>query len=135
MSAQVTRTPRRAWGRIVLVALLGLSLLGNAMTAGVVWRFQQLRVAVLGDEMRVPAFPPEIRSALRHRLSADEALKTQLRETVEARREIVDISSERPLDRGATEAAMAEFRTRFITTLDEMQALVLGVLEEEAAGE
>ncbi|WP_157779927.1 hypothetical protein [Celeribacter ethanolicus] len=128
---------RRSWGRMALIAVLGLSLLGNAMTFGVVWRFQQVRGSVMGDAgpetVKVPTFPREIRKALRAGFVADEALQQSLREAIEARRAVVAVSTEEPFDKAATEAAMAEFRARFIASVDELQDLVLEVIEAEAA--
>jgi|GEM_PF-1900972 hypothetical protein len=137
MSAQVTQphrhSPRRAWGRMALIAVLGLSLLGNAVTFGVIWRFQQVRAVVMGDgAVHMPAFPSEIRKELRGRFVGDTALHASLRDVIEARRAVVTVSTEAPFDKAGTEAAMAEFRTRFIASFDQMQAMVLDVLEEQA---
>ncbi|WP_460272196.1 hypothetical protein [Celeribacter sp. ULVN23_4] len=136
MSAQTTHAPHRSWGRIALVVVLGLSLLGNAVTFGVIWRFQQVRVSVMGDEgpdaARVPTFPSEIRKALRESFKEDEELQASLRDAIKARRDVVAVSTGEAFDKAATEAAMAEFRTQFIAAFDEMQSMVLGVLEEQA---
>jgi len=135
MSQAVLQKRRIAWGRVSLIAILCISLLGNAVVIGAVLRAHQLRVAVLGDmDMRTASYPPDIRKALRQDIMAhSDTLGPALQAAMAARAEVIATSTAEPFDRAATEAAMAAFRVKLDVVLDLTQGVVLGVMEERAS--
>ncbi|NVK45343.1 MAG: hypothetical protein HWE33_03485 [Rhodobacteraceae bacterium] len=129
------RLHRISKGRLILIGVLAVSLLGNAVALGAVWRFQQVRVTLMGDEAGPPpAFPADIRRELRaHLQDNQDSLSPKVRAVIDARRDVVDTGTATPFDKAATEAAMEEFRRALDEAVREAQGLVLEVLEARAS--
>lgn len=129
------RPHRVSKGRIALIGVLAVSLLGNAVALGAVWRFQQVRVTLMGDEAGPPpAFPADVRRDLRaHFQDNRDSLSPQVRAVLDARRDVVETGTATPFDKAATEAAMDEFRRALDEAVREAQGLVLEVLEARAS--
>ncbi|WP_172330205.1 periplasmic heavy metal sensor [Mangrovicoccus sp. HB161399] len=130
----VRRAMRLRRGRLVLVCVLVLSLLGNAVTLGAVLRFRSLQSELLGDAGTAAFYPPPVRRALRDALGAQrDSLMPLLHAAAEARAGVVAAGTAEPFDRAATEAAMASFRASVDALLEGAQHMVLDTLEAEAA--
>lgn len=117
-------------GRMLLVGVLALSLLGNALALGGAWRLHQIRQAVLesaGGEARLPrALRRQIGAALAaHRadFSADLAALGQ------ARADFVAAATAQPPDRAAAAAALAAFRAAADRLMAQAQPVMLQALE------
>lgn len=125
--------PRRAWGRIALIAALVLSLVGNAVAIGAWARFRIVRAELLGPDAADARLPDDLRQELRAALRADprESLRL-LRDVVAARTAIVAAAKAAPYDRRATEAAMKEFRRAVDDLLAEVQGVFLDRLDRRA---
>lgn len=127
---------RRDGGRILLIAVLAVSLLLNALAAGAALRAYRLRSEILGPDVATALFPREVRRDIARAVAArGEPLKTAVRSVVEARKTVVAAAIARPFDRAATETAMAELRIRADAALAEAQGVVLDALTERAARE
>jgi hypothetical protein len=125
---------KRNWGQMALIGVLAVSLLGNALSLGALARLRALRADLLGPAAQSAVFPRDIRADLRAALAAHGAtLRPALHDLVAARAAVVATGSAQPFDRSATEAAMAEFRTRLDRTLDQTQAVMLDALDQRAA--
>ncbi|MDD8023358.1 MAG: hypothetical protein PHX82_09660 [Paracoccaceae bacterium] len=125
---------KRNWGQMALIGVLAVSLLGNALSLGALARLRALRADLLGPAAQSAVFPRDIRADLRTALAAHGAtLRPALHDLVAARAAVVATGSAQPFDRSATEAAMAEFRTRLDRTLDQTQAVMLDALDQRAA--
>ena len=124
---------KRNTGRIVLIAVLALSLLGNALTLGAALRLRALRADLLGPEAAQALYPREMRAVLRDALSrhADQ-LRPELHALVAARAAVVAAGTARPFDRTALDAAMADLRGQFDVTLADVQKVLADALEAEA---
>lgn len=127
---------KRDRGRIVLVAVLGLSLLGNALTVGAVLRFQSVRQDLLGPASETAFFEGGTRRDIRAALEENGAtLRPALRRAAEARAAVVAAGTARPFDAEATRAAMDRFRAEVDGLLVLVQGVVLERLEARAASE
>lgn len=127
----MAETTKRNWGRMALIGVLAVSLLGNALSLGALARLRALRTDLLGPAAERALFPREIRADLREALAGHGAtLRPALRDLVAARAAVVATGSARPFDRAATEAAMTEFRARLDQTLAQTQAVMLDALEQ-----
>ncbi|MCR8550251.1 hypothetical protein M4578_20715 [Salipiger sp. P9] len=125
---------KRNTGRIALVAVLTVSLLGNALTAGALLRFQSMRADLLGPAAEDAFFSREIRKDLRDALAANgDTLRPALRDLASTRAAIVAAGTARPFDKAAVEAAMERFRGDADTTLRLVQDVVLVVLVARAS--
>lgn len=127
------RSARRNWGRVALIAVLGVSLLGNAISAGALMRLNTLREGIVGEAQDIPAYPPEIRKDLRAALTSEGSeLQDALRALMLSRGEVVTVAATEPYDRAATEAAMEAFRSQLDETARVAQGVVLEVLDARA---
>jgi len=125
---------KRNTGRIVLIAVLAVSLLGNALTLGAALRLRALRADLLGPEAAQALYPREMRSVLRDALTSHaDQLRPELHDLVAARAAVVAAGTARPFERAALDAAMADLRARFDTTLADVQKVLADALEAEAA--
>lgn len=126
---------RMSRGRIILIGILGISLLGNAVALGAAWRFQQVRVELMGtDTEALPAFPSDLRRALRHKFQDNQdLLSPKISAVVDARRMVVETSTSAHFDKEAIEAAMADFRQALDEAARFSQSLILEVIEERAS--
>ncbi len=126
-------TPRRNWGRIALISVLVLSLIGNAVALGAALRLRGLRNELLGPAHETAFYPREIRAALRAALAAHKAtLLPELHELAALRAQIVAESMQRPFDRPRLEAEMAALRDKATALLAETQTILLDTLEAQA---
>ncbi len=126
----------RAWGRIALVAVLGLSLLGNAVAVGAALRLSALRHDLLGPAADAALFPRDTRRAFREALSDhSDTLLPLLHRLAETRAGIVQAAARRPFDRAAVAAGMDRMRGETDALLAAVQAVLLDRLEAEAAKE
>ena len=123
-------TPRRSWSRIVLIAVLALSLFGNAMALGAYLRLRELRESLVGRGTEAIALPEpmrqELRAALRERKTE---LEPALRDLALARRALIAAISAEPYDRATTEAAMTDFRADIDGLLSGAQVILLDYLD------
>jgi hypothetical protein len=126
--------PHRSWGRIALIAVLVLSLLGNAVALGALLRFRTVRAEILGPQAELVVLPAEIRQELRAALRAEaRQMAPLLRDILQARVAMVRAATARPYDRAATEAAMEDFRQSLGLLLAEVQVVFLDRLDAIAA--
>lgn len=126
--------PRRNWPRLALVAVLGLSLLGNAIALGAALRFQSVRADLLGPAAEAALFPRSYRQDFHAALSAQSPkLIPMLHALVETRARIVALGMARPFDRAAVQAEMDRFRAQTDAILAAVQATLLERLEQIAA--
>lgn len=127
------KRPRRDRSRLILIAVLAISLAGNALAIGAVARFQNLRHDLLdGSEMNALFPRPERRALLDAMRENADQLRPELRSLVEARAGVVAAGMARPFDRGALDAAMAEFRTEADRLLNSLQQVIGDTLEARA---
>lgn len=123
-------------GRIVLIAALAVSLLGNALAAGAVLRFRALQTELLGPAAEQALFPRAVRRDLRAALRENaETLRPALHRLAEDRAAVVAAGAARPFDRAALDAAMVAMRAQLDTTLGAVQQVVGDRLEARAKGE
>jgi uncharacterized membrane protein len=126
----------RDTGRIVLIAALAVSLLGNALAAGAVLRFRALQTELLGPAAEQALFPRAVRRDLRAALRENaETLRPALHRLAEDRAAVVAAGAARPFDRAALDAAMVAMRAQLDTTLGAVQQVVGDRLEARAKGE
>jgi uncharacterized membrane protein len=136
MTTPTPSTPRRSWGRIVLVVALVLSLFGNAVALGAWARLREARTELLGPEAAAARLPNDLRQDLRQALRAElPSLRPLLRNLVQSRKSIVDAASARPYVRSDAEAAMTEFRADVDALLVDVQRVFLDQLDAKAAEE
>ncbi|MFC5736735.1 hypothetical protein [Sinirhodobacter huangdaonensis] len=129
-------TLKRDTGRIVLIAVLAVSLLGNALAAGAVLRFRALQTELLGPAAEQALFPRAVRRDLRAALRENaETLRPALHRLAEDRAAVVAAGAARPFDRAALDAAMVAMRAQLDTTLGAVQQVVGDRLEARAKGE
>ncbi|TDX25560.1 hypothetical protein [Rhodovulum visakhapatnamense] len=124
-------------GRVALVAVLALSLLGNAVALGGALKLQRVKTALLGEAAAAQSvvFPAEIRRDLRRALEARrDRIDPALAAAVAARAEVVARGAAEPFDRAATEEAMRGFRRDLNALLDLTQETVLDALGARASG-
>lgn len=127
---------RRNSGRIALIAVLAVSLLGNALTAGALLRFKAMRSELLGPVAEDAVFPRQIRRDLRAALAENaDTLRPALRDLARARAAIVTAGTAEPFERAEVDAAMAAFRSEADDTIAQVQAVVLEVLAARAGAE
>lgn len=123
-------------GRIVLIAVLAVSLLGNALAAGAVLRFRALQTELLGPAAEQARFPRAVRRDLRAALRENaETLRPALHRLAEDRAAVVAAGAARPFDRAALDAAMVAMRAQLDTTLGAVQQVVGDRLEARAKGQ
>lgn len=124
---------KRDTGRIALIVVLAVSLLGNAVTLGAVLRLHALRADLLGPEAAQALYPREMRQVLRDALASHaDQLRPELHGIVAARAAVVAAGTARPFDRTALDAAMADLRGRIDTTLGDVQKVLGDAIEAEA---
>lgn len=125
---------KRNPGQIALIAVLALSLMGNALAVGAVLRFRALQGDLLGPAAAQATFPREIRRELRAALREKAGmLRPALRQLTEDRAAVVAAGQARPFDRVALDAAMARFRADLDSGLGAVQQVVGDRLEARAA--
>jgi uncharacterized membrane protein len=129
----MTAEPRRNRGRLILIGVLALSLLGNAVALGGALRLAALRGELLGPAADSALFPRATRVALREALRAHEAdLLPPLHDLTRQRATLVATASARPFDRAAVEAEMAQTRRMADALLAQTQIILLDALEAQA---
>lgn len=125
---------KRDKGRIALIAVLAVSLLGNALAAGAVLRFRALQGDLLGPAAAQAFFPREVRRDLRAALRDHaESLRPALHRLAEDRAAVVAAGMARPFDRAALDVAMTRFRTDADAGIAALQAVIGDTLEARAA--
>ncbi|WP_095589953.1 periplasmic heavy metal sensor [Actibacterium ureilyticum] len=127
-------TPKkRDRGRMVLIGVLALSLMGNALTLGAVLKLRAVRTELIGPTAAAPVFPRAERRALRAALSARaDDLRPRLRALVDARADVVRAGLARPFDRAAVDTAMDGFRTELDATVVLLQTVIGDSLQAQA---
>ncbi|RLL65122.1 hypothetical protein [Paenirhodobacter hankyongi] len=129
-------TLKRDKGRIALIAVLAVSLLGNALAAGAVLRFRALQSELLGPAAEQALFPRAVRRDLRAALRENaETLRPALHRLAEDRAAVVAASTAQPFDRAALDAAMVAMRAQLDTTLGAVQQVIGDRLEARARGQ
>lgn len=127
------RPRRRNLGRIALVAVLGLSLFGNALTLGALLRLDALRHDLLGPAAAEARYPLQTARALRRALIAHEDdLRPLFHATAEARARVVAAAAARPFDRRRVEAEMTTLRGTLDGLVRGIQAVVIDELQARA---
>lgn len=125
---------RRDAGRMILIAVLAVSLAGNALAIGAVARFQSLRHEVLGGAAETALFPrPERRALLAAVRAQSDTLRPELEALVASRVRVVEAGLARPFDRAALDAAMAGFRMAADDMLIALQGVIADTLEARAS--
>lgn len=127
---------KRDRGRMVLIGLLALSLLGNALSIGAVAKLRSLRSELAGSVIAPPVFPRAERRALRDaiRQNADQ-VQPAFQALIAARAAVVEAGTARPFDRATLDAAMAQFGTRIDETLGVLQPIIADTLQATADGD
>jgi uncharacterized membrane protein len=134
--SSLVTTPRRSWGRIVLICALILSLLGNALAVGAWVRLREARTELLGPEAAAARLPEALREDLRQALRGEmRSLRPLLRDVVQARQSIVAAADARPYLRSDAETAMNDFRNSVDALLGEVQRIFLDQLDAKVAAE
>ena len=129
-------TLKRDKGRIALIAVLAVSLQGNALAAGAVLRFRALQSELLGPAAEQALFPRAVRRDLRAALRENaETLRPALHRLAEDRAAVVAASTAQPFDRAALDAAMVAMRAQLDTTLGAVQQVIGDRLEARARGQ
>lgn len=129
-------TLKRDKGRIALIAVLAVSLLGNALAAGAVLRFRALQSELLGPAAEQALFPRAVRRDLRAALRENaETLRPALHRLAEDRAAVVAASTAQPFDRAALDAAMTKFRTDADAGIEVLQQVIGDRLEARAAAQ
>jgi uncharacterized membrane protein len=127
---------RRNWTRIALIAVLLLSLLGNAVALGSALRYRSLRDSFVDRGALAVSLPPEIRRELRDALiDARPTLRPLLRDLAASRRTMIAAAVATDFDRAALDAEMTAFRGRLDTLLVAVQGVLLDRLQARAAGD
>ena len=123
-------SPERNRGRLILICILAVSLLGNALAAGAGLRLYQLRADLLGEHGFATVQEPEVRQALNTALAEHkDQIKPALQDFMKARIAAMETGSTQPLDLEATKAKMAETRAAMDILLDRVQeALLAGLI-------
>lgn len=129
----MTAPVKRNRGRLVLIGVLALSLLGNAVTLGAVMQLRSVQADVLGPAADGALFA---RAERKHILAAIRAnsdiLRPQMHALAAARAEVVRAGTARPFDRAALDLAMVGFRTQLDQTTSSLQAVIADALEAAA---
>jgi uncharacterized membrane protein len=114
----------------VLIVVLVLSLMGNALALGALYRLREARSAFMGPEAAAARLPDDLRRDLRRALRAEgRELLPLLRQMGSARAAIIATLSADPFDRAAADAAMTRYRTALDALLDRAQVVVLDRME------
>lgn len=124
---------KRDRGRMILIGVLAVSLLGNALTLGALAKLRSIGNDLTGPMSEAPVFPRAERRALRAAMKdrADE-VQPRFRALVDARAAVVQAGTTQPFDRAAVEAAMDRFRTELDGTLVVLQDVIVDTLEAQA---
>lgn len=129
-------TLKRDKGRIALIAVLAVSLLGNALAAGAVLRFRALQSDLLGPSAEQAFFSRAVRRDLRAALRENaDTLRPALHRLAEDRAAVVAAGMAQPFDRAALDAAMTKFRTDADAGIGVLQQVIGDRLEARAAAQ
>lgn len=113
------------WKAGVLVAVLALSLLGNALAIGTGIRLYKARHALMGGA-EVVTLPRPLRRELLAALAAhEEDLRPGLHAVQDARRAVVEAATATPYDGARTAAALDALRAAVDRLMEQGQAVVL----------
>lgn len=127
------RRTRRNSGRLILIGVLAVSLMGNAVAVGAVLKFGQMRHALLAPDAGSALFPRSYRREFSAALAAHQPeIRAHLQDLVAARSQIVENGMARPFDRANTQAAMDVFRDKATAAFADVQSILLDALEERA---
>ena len=113
-------------GRMVLIAVLALSLLGNALALGAALRLRHMRDA-LGADASV-SLPAALRRDVFAALGRDQNLKAALTRVQTARQAFVAAATAQPFDRAATDATLTALRGAVTALMEQGQGVVLAAL-------
>ncbi|MDK3016155.1 hypothetical protein [Pseudodonghicola flavimaris] len=120
-------------GRLILIGVLSVSLLGNAVSVGTLLQLNRMRNLLLGPDAHQALFPREYRRDFNAALSEhQEEVRQALHRIVAARTALVETAMARPFDRAMTEAAMTGFRTEVTRTIATVQGVLLDAIEDHA---
>lgn len=127
-------TKRHSGWRLTFWAVLVLSLFLNAVTLGVLWRFNTIRTTLNGDSGGLSMMSQDLRSGVIFAMRARRGDFTAGFERIgAARRAMFEAASARPYDREAVVAAMEEVR-QATTQMQEMGQHLLLETFDAAAG-
>ncbi|MCA0921091.1 periplasmic heavy metal sensor [Pseudooceanicola nanhaiensis] len=123
----------RGW-RLTFWGVLVLSLFLNAVTLGVLWRFNTIRTTLNGDGGGLSMMSQDLRSGIIFAMRARRGEFTEAFERIgAARRAMFEAANARPYDREAVLAAMEEVRLA-TTEMQEMGQQLLLDNFDAAAG-
>lgn len=120
------------WGRVLLWAVLGASLMANAVVLGLVLRFGAFSEEA-GLRNTWADVPAETRRFFRAELAENRgALRTLLADLRRARSEMFAAAVARPYDRAAVEAAQAKVRAASAALQIKGQQMLLDAFDRAA---
>jgi hypothetical protein len=120
-----TPPPRRDKARIVLIAVLTVSLIFNALALGAALRLHQLRQGLTGGDAAALTLPREMRRDILSALADAPELKAGLARVQAARRAVVAAATATPFNPAEAEAAMTELRGEVTRLMEQGQAVIL----------
>jgi uncharacterized membrane protein len=121
------------WGRVLLWAVLGISLLANAVVLGLVLRLGAFRDDGAGLRSVWSGVPAETRADFRAGIAANRAeLRRLLGDLRQARTEMLAAAAARPYDREAVVIAQGKVRAATEALQVRTQALMLETFDRAA---
>ena len=129
----MTKAVKRNRGRLVLISILAVSLLGNAVAGGAYLRLHNLKNELGASTTEPIIFPPEQRKLLRHTIEAQsDILRPEIEALIATRAEVVKLGTAAPFDRAAVDEAMNRFRVQLNNLVIILQVLMVDALEADA---
>jgi uncharacterized membrane protein len=120
-------------GRVILIAVLALSLLGNALALGAGLRFVQLRHALMGESASTSLSIPMRRELIAILADHKADLAPALQAMQTARLNAVEAISAKDYDPEATKAALDALRQSVTGLMEQAQVAVLDGLAKRPA--
>jgi uncharacterized membrane protein len=115
----------------VLIAVLALSLFGNAVTLGALMRLREIREDLIGPDTKAVALPKTLREELRAALKERRVeLAPALSDLLRTRRTLIEAMKAQPFDPAATDALMTAFRSDLDALLAKVQVILLDHLDD-----
>ena len=122
------------WGRILFWAILGVSLLANAVVLGLVLRLGNLRDLASGGSDGWAGLPSETRSVFLSELRANRPdLRALVADLGRARADMFAAAAARPYDRAAVGATQARVRSASSALQIATQLMMLKAFDDTAA--
>lgn len=122
------------WKTTALVAVLAMSLLGNALAVGAGLQIWKLRQSMLGDGPAITLPRTERRALIRALVSHEDEMRPALTEVQTARRAAVAAVLARPYDAAKASATLDALRGALGELMREGQMVLLEDLSQRAGG-